>query len=115
MLQASILDNIQQITDFTYQDEVEMTPANLMVAIRLLVKCDLALETIESGLNVATPGSKYQYYRAIFLDYEDIILEQKQVLETLTNVPDEIIQQVLNLLEDHASWGKHKITKGIDV
>jgi hypothetical protein len=27
MLQASILDNIQQITDFTYQDEVEMTPA----------------------------------------------------------------------------------------
>ncbi len=43
----------------TNQNEVEMTPANLMVAIRLLVKCDLALETIESGLNVATPGSKY--------------------------------------------------------
>jgi hypothetical protein len=42
MLQASILDNIQQITDFTYQDEVEITPANLMVAIRLLVKCDLS-------------------------------------------------------------------------
>jgi hypothetical protein len=114
MLQASILDNIQQITDFTYQDEVEMTPANLMVAIRLLVKCDLALETIESGLNVATPGSKYQYYRAVFLDYEDIILEQKQVLETLTKVPDEIRQQALNLLEDHASWGEHKITKGMD-
>ncbi len=34
MLQASILQNIQQITDFTYQDDVNMTPANLMVAIR---------------------------------------------------------------------------------
>ncbi len=67
ILQAIILDNIQQITDFTYQDEVEMTPANLLVAIRLLVKCDLVLETIESGFNVATPGSKYQYYRAVFL------------------------------------------------
>jgi hypothetical protein len=67
MLQASTLDNIQQITDFTYQGEVEMTPANLLVAIRLLVKCDLALETIESGFNVATPGSKYQYYRAVFV------------------------------------------------
>ena len=76
MLQASILDYIQQITDFTYQDEVEMTPVNLMVAIRLLVKCDLALETIESGLNVAAPGTKYQYYRAVFLDYQDIIQEQ---------------------------------------
>jgi hypothetical protein len=78
MLQASILDNIQQMTDFTYQDEVEMTPANLMVAIRLLVKCDLALETIESGLDVATPGSKYHYYRAVFLDYQDIIEDQKR-------------------------------------
>ncbi len=33
----------------------------------------------------------------------------------LTDVPDEIRQQALNLLEDHASWGKHKITKGMDV
>jgi hypothetical protein len=41
MLRASILQNIQQITDFTYQDDVNMTPANLMVAIRLIVKCDL--------------------------------------------------------------------------
>jgi hypothetical protein len=41
MLQASILQNIQQITDFTYQDDVNMTPANLMVAIRLMVKCDM--------------------------------------------------------------------------
>ncbi len=101
MLQASILDNIQQITDFTYQDEVEMTPANLMVAIRLLVKCDLALETIESGLNVAAPGSKYQYYRAVFLDYEDIILDQKRALELMTNVPDETRQQAMNLLDDY--------------
>ncbi len=96
MLQASILDNIQQITDFTYQDEVEMTPANLMFAIRLFVKYDLALETIESGLNVATPGSKYHYYRAVFLDYEDIIQDQKRALELMTHVPDEIRQQVLN-------------------
>jgi hypothetical protein len=73
------------------------------------------LETIESGLNVATPGSKYQYYRAVFLDYKDNILEQKQVQETLTNVTDEIRQQALNLLEHHASWGEHKITKGMDV
>ena len=63
MLQASILENIQQITDFTYMDDVNMTPANLMVAIRLLVKCELTLENIESALNIASPGSKYQYYR----------------------------------------------------
>ncbi len=103
MLQASILDNIQQTTDFTYQDKVEMTPANLMVAIRLLVKCDLALETIESGLNVATPGSKYQYYRAVFCDYEDVILDQKRVLELMTDISDETKQQALNQLDDYVS------------
>ncbi len=53
MLQASILEKIQQITDFTYQDDVNMTPATLMVAIRLLVKCDLTLENIESALDIA--------------------------------------------------------------
>jgi hypothetical protein len=101
MLQSSILHNIQQITDFTYQDEVEMTPANLMVAIHLLVKCDLALKTIKSGLNVATPGSKYHYYRAVFLNYEDIILDQKRALELMTNVADETRQQALKLLDDY--------------
>ena len=100
MLQASILDNIQQITDFTYMDDVNMTPANLMVAIRLLVKCELTLENIESALNIASPGSKYQYYRAVFLDYEDIILDQKRALEMMAAVPDEIRQQALNLLDD---------------
>ncbi len=80
MLQASILGHIQHITDFTYQDDVNMTPADLMLAIRLLVKCDMTLETIESGLNVTQPGSKYQYYRAVFCDYEDIILDQKRAL-----------------------------------
>ena len=100
MLQASILENIQQITDFTYQDDVNMTPANLMVAIRLLVKCDMTLENIESALNIATPGSKYQYYRAVFLDYEDIILDQKRALEMMAAVPDEVRQQALNLLDD---------------
>jgi hypothetical protein len=82
-------------------DEVEMTPANLMVAIRLLVKCDLALETIESGLNVAAPGTKYQYYRAVFLDYEDIIQEQKRVLTLMTDVSDETKQQAFNQLDDY--------------
>jgi hypothetical protein len=77
VLQASILDNIQQITTFTYQDDIEMTPSSLMVAIRLLIKCDTALETIENGLNITLPGSMFQYYRAVFTDYEDIILEQK--------------------------------------
>jgi hypothetical protein len=86
-----------------------------MVAICLLVKCDLALETIESGLNVATPGFKYQYNRAVFCDYEDIILDQKRALELLTNIFDEIRQQALNLLENHASWREHKNTKGTDV
>ena len=101
MLQASILDYIQQITDFTYQDEVEMTPVNLMVAIRLLVKCDLALETIESGLNVAAPGTKYQYYRAVFLDYQEIIQEQKDVLTLMADVSDETTQQAFNQLDDY--------------
>jgi hypothetical protein len=100
MLQASILQNIQQITDFTYQDDVNMTPANLMVAIRLIVKCDLTLENIESALNIATPGSNYQYYRDVFLDYEDITLDQKRALEMMTEVPDEVRQQALNLLDD---------------
>ena len=100
MLQASILENIQQITDFTYTDDVNMTPANLMVAIRLLVKCELTLETIESGLQIATSGSKYQYYRAFFLDYEDIIQDQKRALELMTNVSDETKQQALNQLDD---------------
>ena len=101
MLQASILENIQQITDFTYTDDVNMTPANLMVAIRLLVKCELTLETIESGLQIATSGSKYQYYRAVFLDYEDIIQDQKRALELMTNVSDETKQQTLNQLDDY--------------
>jgi hypothetical protein len=69
-----------------------MTPSSLMVALRLLVKCDTALETIETGLNIAIPGSKYQYYRAVFKDYEDIILDQKCILDILTNVPDDTNQ-----------------------
>ncbi len=77
-----------------------MTPANLMVAIRLLVKCDLTLENIESALDIAAPGSKYQYYRAVFCDYEDIILDQKRVLELMTDVSDETKQQALNQLDD---------------
>ena len=47
-----------------------------------------------------SPGSKYQYYRAVFLDYEDIILDQKRAIELMTAVPDEVRQQALNLLDD---------------
>ncbi len=72
-----------------------------MVAIRLLVKCDLTLETIKSDLQIATSGSKYQYYRAVFLDYEDIIQDQKRALELMTNVSDETKQQALNQLDDY--------------
>jgi hypothetical protein len=71
-----------------------------MVAIRLIVKCDMTLENIESALDIAAPGSKYQYYRAVFLDYQDIILDQKRAPDMMTNVPDEVRQQALNLLDD---------------
>ncbi len=91
-LQASVLDNFKDITDFTIQTDIEMDSSSLMVAIRLLVKCDTALETIETGLNIALPGSK---------DYEDIILDQKRILENLTDVPDETRQQALNQLDDY--------------
>ncbi len=77
-----------------------MTPANLMVAIRLMVKCEMTLENIESALDIAAPGSKYQYYRAVFLDYQDIILDQKRALELMTQVADETKQLALNLLDD---------------
>ncbi len=43
-LQASILDNIKDITDFTIQTDIEMDSSSLMVAIRLLVKCDTAVK-----------------------------------------------------------------------
>jgi hypothetical protein len=38
-LQASVLGNIKDITDFTIQTDIEMDSSSLMVAIRLLVKC----------------------------------------------------------------------------
>jgi hypothetical protein len=63
-----------------------------MVAIRLIVKCGLTLENIECD----------QYCRAAFLDYEDIILDQKRALEMMTDVTDEVRQQALNLLDDSA-------------
>jgi hypothetical protein len=36
----------------------------------------------------------------VFLDYEDIILDQKRALELMAAVPDEVRQQALNLLDD---------------
>ncbi len=38
--------------------------------------------------------------RAVFCDYEDIILDQKRALELMTNVPDEV-RRALNLLDDY--------------
>ncbi len=54
-----------------------------------------------SGLKVAAPGTKYQYYRAVFLDYQDIIQEQKYVLTLMADVSDETKQQVLNQIDDY--------------
>jgi hypothetical protein len=63
-LQASILDSIKDISTFTMKHQgIQMDPSNLMRAIRLLVQCETALETTENGLQIALPGSKFQYYR----------------------------------------------------
>jgi hypothetical protein len=104
-LQSTILGYIKGITTFTFrQHGIQTDPPSLMVVIRLLVKCDIALETIETGLTIALPGSKYQYYRApVFKGYEDITKRHQRILQHLTNVPDEIRQQALNQLDDYIS------------
>ncbi len=54
-------------------------------AIRLLVQCETALETNEAGLQIALPGTKFQYYRPVFKDFEDILqrLKTRLVVESL--------------------------------
>jgi hypothetical protein len=72
-----------------------------MRAIRLLVQCETALEKTETGLQIALPGSKFQYYRPVFKDFEDILQRLKTRLLSFTNVPDEVRQMALNQLDDY--------------
>ncbi len=89
-LQASILDNIQEISAFTMSNlGIQMDASDLIRAIRLLVRCNTALETTQNGLQIALPGSKFQYYRPVFKDYEEILQRHKTLLIDITNVPDE--------------------------
>jgi hypothetical protein len=100
-LQASILDSIQDISNFTMTHlGIQMDPSNLMRAMRLLVQCETALDTTESGLQIALPGSKFQYYRPVFKDYEEILQSHKTLLLDITNVTDEVRQMALNQLDD---------------
>ncbi len=101
-LQAAVLDDIQAITDFTETHQtIQTDPSNIMRAIRLLAQCETALETTETGLQIALPGSKFQYYRPVFKDFEDILQRLKTRLLSFTNVPDEVRQMALNQLDDY--------------
>jgi hypothetical protein len=101
-LQAAILDDIQAITAFTETHQtIQTEPSTLMRAIRLLVQCKIALETTETGLQIALPGSKFQYYRPVFKGFEDILQRLKTRLLSLTNAPDEVGQRALNQLDDY--------------
>ena len=100
-IQAAILDDIQGITNFTetYEDS-HMDPSTLLRTIRLLVHCENALETTAHGLQLAQPGTKFQYYRPVFQDFEDVLNALKTRLLCIANVPDEIRQAALNQLDD---------------
>ena len=100
-IQAAILDDIQGITNFTetYEDS-QMDPSTLLRTIRLLVHCENALETTAQGLHIAQPGTKFQYYRPVFNDFEDVLNALKTRLLCIANVPDEIRQAALNQLDD---------------
>jgi hypothetical protein len=73
-----------------------MDPSNIMRAIRLLDQCETALETTETGIQIALPGSKFQYYRPVFKDFEEILQRLKTRLLALTNTTDETRQMALN-------------------
>jgi hypothetical protein len=47
------------------------------------------------------PGTKFQYYRPVFQDFEDVLQRLKTRLLSITNVSDEIRQLALNQLDDH--------------
>ena len=101
-IQAAILDDIQGITDFTETyEESQMDPSTLLRTIRLLVNCETALETTATGLQIALPGTKYQYYRPVFQDFEDALQRLKTQLLSIANVSDELRQAALNQLNDY--------------
>ncbi len=100
-LQASILDTIQELSAFTMSSiGIQMDASNLIRAIRLLVRCDTAIETTQNGLQITLPGSKFQYYRPVFKDYEEILQRHRALLIGITNVSDETRQMALNKLDD---------------
>jgi hypothetical protein len=100
-LQAAILDDIQGISAFTETHQAsQIDTSTLLRAIRLLVQCDIALETTETGIQIALPGTKFQYYRPVFKDFEDVLQRLKTRLLSLTNVSDELRQMALNQLDD---------------
>ena len=100
-IQAAILDDIQCLTNFTETyEEHQMDPSTLLRTIRLLVHCENALETTAHGLQIAQPGTKFQYYRPVFQDFEDVLTALKTRLLCIANVPDEIRQAALNQLDD---------------
>ena len=101
-IQAAILDDIQGITDFTETyEESQMDPLTLLRTIRLLVNCETALETTAIGLQIALPGTKFQYYRPVFQDFEDALQRLKTRLLSIANVSDELRQAALNQLDDY--------------
>ncbi len=100
-IQAAILDDIQGITDFTETyEESQMDPPTLLRTIRLLVNCETALETTAHGLQLAQPGTKFQYYRPVFQDFADVLNTLKTRLLCIANVSDDIRQAALNQLDD---------------
>ena len=101
-IQAAILDDIQGVTDFTETyEESQMDPSTLLRTIRLLVNCETALETTAYGLQIAHPGTKFQYYRPVFQDFEGVLQRLKTRLLSIANVSDDIRQTALNQLDDH--------------
>ena len=100
-IQAAILDDIQCLTNFTETyEESQMDPSTLLRTIRLLVHCENALETTAHGLKLAQPGTKFQYYRPVFQDFEDVLNALKTRLLCIANVSDDIRQAALNQLDD---------------
>jgi hypothetical protein len=100
-LQASILDTIQELSAFTMSNNgIQMDTHHMIQAIRLLVRCDTALETTQTSLQITLPGSKFQYYRPVFNDYEEILQRHRTLLIGITNVSDETRQMALNQLDD---------------
>ena len=101
-IQAAILDDIQCLTNFTETyEESQMDPSTLLRTIRLLVNCETALETTATGLQIALPGTKYQYYRPVFQDFEDALQRLKTQLVSIANVSDELRQTALHQLDDY--------------